>query len=157
MLRLLLAAMLVHPVIGGVIETAPAETPQIPRFWTASIIAGSVGVGLDIASSWNKPEKTGWYQSADGRFHARGALIRGGIWAGTATLQYFLLKKYHPSNKFVNFLATINYGVGANSAWTGIRNFTTSVPPAPQPTIITPAKTCWVGSPDGVYQISCGN
>jgi hypothetical protein len=92
------------------------------RLWTASAIAMSTGVALDIASSFGHPEATALYRSADGRFGNRGLAIRAGIPAAALIGQHFILRT-DPPRWVRRLFAAVNFGAGASSAVQAGRNW----------------------------------
>lgn len=74
-------------------KTKPRRAGCECGLWKVSVAAMHAGVGLDVASSWQRPELNPMYRSADGRFGTQGLTLRLAIPVGAAMLQRFVLAR----------------------------------------------------------------
>lgn len=88
-----------------------------------SLIAGSVGVGMDAVSSWGKPEATALYRGGLGRFRTRGAVFRLGIWGTSAAIQKVVCRKERKRKRACKIATVINFAVAGSGVSVSIHNW----------------------------------
>jgi hypothetical protein len=101
--------------------TEPTKHPPSVQDWT--LLVGSVGVGLDVASSWGKLEGTAIYRSPDGTCGARGVALRIGIWGVSVAVQKRLCKPKHKGRRLCKVMQVMNVAVGARGSIQAARNW----------------------------------
>ena len=83
------------------------------RVWKVSLGAAGISSAVDAASSWGRPERN---PALGARFGVRGAIIKVGIFAGTAALQA-KMPRYRKAWTVLNFAAAgVSAGVAIRNA-----------------------------------------
>jgi len=86
-----------------------------------SVAVHGAGTGLDTWSSWNQNEANHTLQSANGKFDAKGAAIKGVFFAGSTVAELLILKKYHPK-WLVKTFTVVNFALGGEYTAIAISN-----------------------------------
>ena len=100
-----------------------AQEEQKPgKFWKVSIAYYGAATTLDATSSYGLFEANRFLRSSNGKFGARGAAVKGGVFALTSLGEYFLLKKLK-SKKIEKIFSVINIEGGTFYVTTAVGNF----------------------------------
>jgi hypothetical protein len=86
-----------------------------------SVIAYGVGTGADAWSSWRQPEANAFLRDGSGRFSTKGAVIKAGVFAGSAVAEYAILRKYSPK-WLVRTFTVMNFALGSEYSAIAIHN-----------------------------------
>ena len=118
MRKLMLVGMLVCSLAWAA-DPEPQASRDHKKLWWISVAALGVASILDAQSSWGRQELNPLLRSSDGRFGARGVVVKTSIMGGITVLEWLGLRR---DRKLAAPLAVGNASV---AAWTGgvaIRN-----------------------------------
>jgi hypothetical protein len=102
------------------------DSPDIrtsPRVWKASLASLAIANVMDVQSSWGKYETNPMLAGANGRFGARGALLKLALQGSVVGVEY-LITRGHPSKRVYRLLTIVNFGDAAATAATAGHNYT---------------------------------
>lgn len=106
-------------LILGLYLAGPVPSPGTDRSWWLSVAALGASSALDGATSWSRPEVNPVLAGPDGRFGARGLVIKAGITAGVVLVEWSIVRS-RPGSKRA-FIIT-NLAAAGAYAYAGARN-----------------------------------
>ncbi len=98
--------------------TAQAEPRAVWKWSAAALVAGA---SADVASSYGRVELNPLLRGPDGRFGARGVVLRSGIVTGAILTSWAVLRRCPRSKAPV----VMNFAVGAGLGGVSVRNWRT--------------------------------
>lgn len=98
----------------------PTDAEIAKGQYRLSLLAVAAGTGMDIASSWNRPEANGLLRSPDGRFAARGVAVKISLIGAVVGIQALVLRR-RPEMR--GFASRVNFGIGVGTGAVAVRNW----------------------------------
>src|SRR5271166_2491727 len=93
--------------------------------WKLSMGSLAIANVLDVSSSWGKCEQNSLLAGQDGRFGAKGALLKSAIVGGVMSAEWLVTRKAHRSRKLFSIL---NFGSATGIGALAVRNYGIQAP-----------------------------
>lgn len=98
----------------------PTDAEIDRRQYRLSLLAVAAGTGMDIASSWNRPEANALLRLPDGRFAHRGVALKVSLVGAIVGVQALVLRRRPDMRRFAS---RVNFGIGAGTSAVAVRNW----------------------------------
>jgi hypothetical protein len=110
-------------VLAATLPAQGLRAPEAQRLrFTASIVAHAAGTGFDAWTSWQHVERNG-FLSDNGRFTARSAGKKAGVFAFITLVQVAVVKKWGKRHRWLEKAFTIaNFTSAGMYTGAGVRN-----------------------------------